>query len=87
MAMRLAKGNIQFVRRLEKDGITYEWFVVMKSGRVSDTRCYVNYVNGRTVVKEYPINLLPKAVRDFVKGKTETVTYETEDGFRQYIIQ
>lgn len=34
--MRMTKNNIKFVKRLEKDGMTYGWHIVMKSNRISD---------------------------------------------------
>ncbi len=65
--MRLTENNIKAVRELTADGMTYSWFVVMKSGWVSDSRNYINWENGRTTVKEYPLEWLPKAVQNFVK--------------------
>ena len=54
--MKLTVNNIQFVKRMESDGITYEWFVAMKSNRISDSRMFTNYENNRTVVKEFGID-------------------------------
>lgn len=85
--MRLAEKNISFVRRLEQDGITYCWFVGMKSNRVSDSREYVNWENGKTVVKKYPLHWLPKSVLNFVLYHTETLTTDGgETGFKMYTI-
>jgi len=85
--MRMTKNNIKFVKRLEKDGMTYGWFVSMKSNRISDCREYINYRNGRTVVEEYELDRLPKTVRDFVESHEESIfTDERETtGFATYI--
>lgn len=65
--MRLTANNIKFVRELSKDGITYQWFVSMRSGNVSDSRCYVNYdESGKTVAELYPFDNLPKAVQKYI---------------------
>lgn len=70
--MRLKKDNIRFVTRLEYDGVTYAWHVGMKSSLAFDNRDYANYEDGSTVVDDYPIDLLPKSVREFVKSHAET---------------
>lgn len=85
--MRMTKNNIKFVKRLEKDGMTYGWHIAMKSNRISDSREYINYRNGRTVAEEYKLDRLPKAVQSFVKEHEESIwTDERETtGFAHYI--
>lgn len=82
--MRMTKNNIKFVKRLEKEGTTYNWFVKMKDGTAHD---YINYRNGRTVAEEYKLDRLPKAVQSFVKEHEESIwTDERETtGFAHYI--
>lgn len=82
--MRMSKNNISFVKRSEKDGMTYNWFVKMKDGQGHD---YINYRNGRTVAEEYNIDRLPKAVKSFVEEHNEGIwTDEREStGFAVYI--
>lgn len=85
--MRMTKNNIKFIKRLEKDGMTYGWHIAMKSNRISDSREYINYRNGRTVAEEYKLDRLPKAVQSFVKEHEESIwTDEREStGFAVYI--
>lgn len=68
--MRLKTNNIKFVKELTHNGITYEWFVAMKSNSVSDARMFVNHENGRTILAEYPKEMLPKTVQKFLEGCT-----------------
>lgn len=82
--MKLTVNNIQFVKRMESDGITYEWFVAMKSNRVSDSRMFTNYENNRTVVKEFGIDRLPATVRKFVETHKEEV-FSTNDNHTVFI--
>ena len=85
--MRLTKNNIRFVKRLEMDGITYGWFVSMVGGRISDSREYINYADGKTVATEYSFDRLPAAVRAFVEGHQESIFTDGNDsGFMEYII-
>lgn len=80
MKMRLKKDNIEFVTRLEYDGVTYCWIVVMKSHKVSDTRHYVNYdMDNRTVVKDYPVDWLPESVKKFINSHAEIQIESTID--------
>lgn len=66
--MRLTVNNIRFVKVYTLYGITYQWYVAMKSNYVSDGRTYVNYYeNGVTAVKEYPLESLPKTVQKFLE--------------------
>lgn len=73
MIMRLTTDNIKFVKELRNNGMTYSWYVGMKSNYVSDGRNYVHYENGKTVVKEYKKEDLPKAVRKFLEDKREEI--------------
>lgn len=86
--MRLIEKNIRHVIRSEMDGVTYSYFVAMKSGWVSDSRDFINYENGRTVVKLYKFEWLPAAVRKFVQKHEKKLLYELEDKdgkvFRKY---
>lgn len=77
--MRLTVDNIKFVKVHDYNGMPYSWMVVMKSGRVSDSRNYVNYENNKTVVKEYPQEWLPKAVQKFIEDAAEELINSTED--------
>lgn len=88
--MRLTTNNIKFVKELIFDGITYGWFVSMKSGYVSDCRSYINYENGKTTCKQpFPKNQLPKAVQKFIENSDpELILYDDENiygVFTQYI--
>ena len=84
-------ADIKFVRRMEMNGITYAWFVANKSNRVSDSREYINYENGKTVIKEFPKEALPKMVQKFIDSHSEEETTELEkitiDGFKRFIIR
>ena len=65
--MKLTLNNILSVIELDKDGVPYEYHVIMKSHLVSDSRTYVNYdENGRTTVANYPFDRLPKTVQKFI---------------------
>lgn len=87
--MNFTANNIAFVKRQELDGMTYSWFVALKSGRVSDTRSYINYnEDGKTCIKPYEKELLPKAVQKFINTHSESVFTEDEDNkFIVYIIR
>ena len=69
--MRLTEKNIVFVKQSVYNGVTYSWFV--KTGKyVSDCRDFINCKDGKTVVKDYPLESLPKSVQKFVsKRKAE----------------
>lgn len=75
--MRLAEKNIHHVTVHCADGIPYSWFVSLNSMRVSDSRNYVNYENGKTCIKEYKIEDLPKCVQSFI-SKHDAVEREWE---------
>lgn len=88
--MRLTINNIAFVKELTCDGLTYEWFVSMKSGRASDSILYVNYENNKTVVKEFEKDRLPASVRKFIDRHTKREfskdTYQNKE-FIHYIYE
>ena len=73
--MRLTTNNIAFVKELRINDMSYSWYVALKSNRVlkrnrvSNTHNYVNYEDGKTVVKEYPMDRLPKSVQKFIADK------------------
>ena len=72
MITRLSANSIKFVKRLELDGITYCWYVAMKSGHVSDSRVYIYYDERETTcAKPYPKEQLPKAVQKFIDSHNE----------------
>ena len=77
--MKLTMDNILFVKRYEHKGTTYHWFVAMKSRKVSDSRSYVNEENGKSVIKAYPKDCLPKTVQKFLDQNTETQIVEGEE--------
>lgn len=85
--MRLTINNIAFARRREKDGITYGWFIAMKTHKVCDSRDYSIHENGKTVVKPYPLEDLPSTVQNFIKSHTEYLVLDEENGFKHYIIK
>lgn len=84
-------ADIKFVKRIEQDGITYNWFVAHKSNRVSDSRNFINYENGKTVIKEFPKEALPKMVQKFIDSHSEEEITENIgiqiDGFKRFIIR
>lgn len=79
--MRLTTSNIKFVKRYKKDGVTYMWFLAMKSGRVSDSREYINYDESgkKTCVKEYPAEWLPKTIQNFINSHEEHLITDPEE--------
>lgn len=64
--MRLIENNIKFVKEMQLNGMTYSYFVSMKSNSISDSRSYINYENDVTVAKEYEFERLPKSVQNFI---------------------
>ena len=78
--MKLIEKNIAHVWRMEMNGMTYSYFVALKSGRVSDSRNFINYENGRTVAKEYPAEWLPVSVRKFIQKHDEELRADMVDG-------
>ncbi len=83
--MRLTTNNIEFVKELTEDGITYNWFVMLKSKNTSDSRHYANYENGRTVVREYRKEDLPKAVQSFIVSHKRELFTQIDDKHCQFI--
>ena len=82
--MRMSEKNIKFVRRMEKDGVTYSYFVSMRRNWVSDCRLYINYENGVTVAKEYEFSRLPVSVQKFLRSHDEVLLDEL-CGVKEYI--
>ena len=66
MRMRLAEKNIAFVKEFVQNGVTFCWFVSMKSRKNSDARDFINYENGMSVFGEYTADRLPKSVQKFI---------------------
>lgn len=75
--MRLVEKNIKFVKRHEKNGCTYEYYVAMKSNRVSDGRLFYATSNEQ----------LPKAVQDFMSKHDEKIFETLDEEFTTYIIR
>ena len=82
--MKLTENNILFVKRHEKDGVTYSWYIAMKSRRISDNKNFVNYENGKTVIKEFSQDRLPKAVQNFIAKHEETLLVDGD--YKIYIM-
>lgn len=71
--MRLTVNNIEAVKEMTKNDTTYEWFVIMKSGCVSDARTYY-YATEKGHVDtnaNFPVAELPKAIQKFIENKTK----------------
>lgn len=84
MRMRLAEKNIKFVKEFVNNGITYYWYVGMKSGRTSDNRNFINYESNVSVVEEYSVDRLPKTVQKYIaKHKREFL--KDVDGVQEFI--
>ena len=93
--MRLTKSNIKYVKELTMDGLTYGWFVSL--GSVSDSREFINYEaydcmekkNFKTICKEYPQDLLPVSVRQFIADRERLVftseTFGNGGNYTEYI--
>lgn len=83
--MKLTESNIRLVRELTRDDITYAYFVCMKSGRVSDSREFINYDDtGKTVSDYYDEERLPKSVQNFMLKSIRIL--ENDGGiFKSYI--
>ena len=89
--MRLTKENIQFVKQRHKDGITYNYYVSMKSNNISDNRLYCNYKDNKSTIDYYEFERLPKTVQKFVQEKYRNKSffyteekYEESDGLHRY---
>lgn len=72
--MRLTTNNIKFVIEYTCDGITYKWFVGMKSNRMCDSRKFD--------CKRFQ---LPKAVQKFLDNHSPEVFEEDEWKGSHYI--
>ena len=77
--MKLIKNNILFVKRHEHNGVTYSYFVAMKSRRVCDAHQFINYKDGKTTIAPYPKERLPKAVQNFLDSNTEELLVDGEE--------
>lgn len=73
--MRLTTNNIAFVKELTRDGVTYGWFVAMKSQRVSDARSY-SYT---------PKFQLPVSVQRFIAERSREV-FDEHDWHEEHYI-
>ena len=84
MRMRLAEKNIKFVKEYVQNGVTFNWFVSMKSGENSDARDFTNYENGKSVFGEYNADRLPKSVQKFI-SKRERKVFRDVCGVKEFI--
>ena len=65
--MRLTENNIRHIVEHTYNGMPYGYYVAMKSGRISDSREFINYdEKGRTTIKEFKKEWLPKSVQKFL---------------------
>lgn len=88
--MKLTEKNIDRVIMKTMNEITYCYFVVMKSGRVSDSRQFINVVNGKTTADYYDKSRLPKAVQQFIDNRTAkecVLSGINIDGFKEYVFE
>lgn len=85
--MRLAVGNIKFVKQLLKNNIGHSWHVAMKSNNVGDSRTFVNYdSDGKTTADiEYPVERLPKTVQKYLENACGTVMECYKDEGDEYL--
>ena len=65
-------------------GITYSYFVAMKSRKISDARQFINYKDGKSVIAPYSKEKLPKAVQNFLNSNTEELLVDGES-FKIYM--
>ena len=72
--MRLTENNIRFVKEYTVDGITYGWYVCMKSNKVSDGRNYSAHG-----FELYPVDKLPKTVQNFIQKHSWEIWNYYED--------
>lgn len=91
--MKLTKNNIKFVKQRLRDGLTYNYYVAMKSNNISDNRLYCNYENNKSTADYYEFERLPKTVQKFVKEKYKAKSFfyteeyyeeEDNDGLHRY---
>lgn len=84
--MRLAKGNILFVKRFEREDTTYNYFVMLqdKEGKL-ESKSYCNYdKDGKKTVDWYDSSRLPKCVQEFIDDKLESSSwFKTVEWYRE----
>ena len=80
-------SNIKFVKRMECDGVTYGWFIASKNTTTAPSREFINYEDGKTCIKPYPVENLPKYVKAFIDSHAESLFESIGDDFKQYIIK
>lgn len=84
MRMRLTEKNIKFVKEYVQNGVTFNWFVSMKSGKNSDARDFTNYEDGKSVFGEYSADRLPISVQKFI-AKREREVFRDVCGVKEFI--
>ena len=84
MRMILAEKNIKFVKEFVQNGVTFYWFVSMKSGKNCDARDFTNYEDGKSVFGEYTADRLPKSVQKFIAKHNKEV-FRDVCGVKEYI--
>lgn len=72
--IKLSVNNILHVTVIKRNGIPYSWHVAMKSYKVSDSRHYQIYEQGKSTCKEYKPEWLPKSVQNFIEQRTPEET-------------
>lgn len=82
--MKLTINNIDYVKRLVLDGITYGFYVSMKSGNISDSREYMNFENNKTVYSEFSFDRLPETVKKFIVSHHESIFTSASFGTGNY---
>lgn len=80
---RLSKNKILWVKQYQRDGITYQYCVMLKDH--SEICYYKPTKNERPNVKEYfDFECLPKCVKNFTQEKYNKVSYfRTEEIFEE----
>ena len=82
--MRLTVNNIDFVKELTEDGMSYNWFVALKDIRDSRHFFYCDK-DGRSIVKEYKKEDLPKSVQSFIASHERKQFARIDARHYQYI--
>lgn len=80
-------SDIKLVRVKEKDGKPYTWFIVHKSGRVSDALHYQNYENNKSTTDVFPKEWLPKYIQKWLDSHIKEMDADNpyiEDGYVFY---
>ena len=76
--MRLTLNNIKFVKEHRYNGVTYAWYVAMKSNLVSDGLYFRYYTDkGISGHIEYPVTDLPKTVQKYLAINNCGICIET----------